>query len=666
MMMSRPRRSIRRKLFVLLALIGLGPLLLLAWIDLRALDQLGGSLAEELARSLSEQTRTHLVQQAESEGRLFARELAAFDTALRQQDDLVSQALSNPPPAATPDGERWHFEWPAGARQERGQHAVAALASLAPVLLALDDRRHPLRREVLLDSGLHAVLPANASGAFLRAPAIQAWSGTATATSNPLWLELADGERPQLTGVLPLHAANGARLGLTSLGFPWTSLVTRVGGGAPPVHGSTLVLVRVSPGEGLEVLASRDAAGRIRGEEGPDGLLLDARGRDALVAALNADREGETLAQIRSASTFCIHRPLGVDHVQLVWLVPARLATESARAAGDYALANTRRHMDAVMPFVLTVATIIGLLAVYAARTVTDPVSQLNAVVHAVAEGDFTARANIHTGDEMETLGRDFNLMVPQLAEQARMHESLSLAREVQQRMLPSAPPSFPGIDLAGTTRYCEQTGGDYFDFLDGRPYGRDTLGVVVGDVAGHGVPAALLMTTARALLHGMAGYQADPAASLRLLNEQLAADVRPGHFMTLFIVRVDLTARQFLWACAGHDPALWWHAKTGTLTELAGADIPLGIDPAWQFAASVITGFDTGDVLLLATDGVWDTRAPTGDHFGKERLREILLEHHARPASEIAGETLAALDAFSGGAASRDDLTVVVLRIDG
>ena len=171
-------------------------------------------------------------------------------------------------------------------------------------------------------------------------------------------------------------------------------------------------------------------------------------------------------------------------------------------------------------------------------------------------------------------------------------------------------------------------------------------------------------MTTARALLHGLLAAGVPPTLVLQQLNVQLSADVRPGHFMTLFYLLVDVARQRLAWASAGHEPALWWHAATGEVTHLNGEDIPLGIDASWQFKGFAETPYQPGDALLLVTDGLCETRNPAGDTFGRARLVELFRTLGAAPADTIASSVLGALDAFLGGGIAHDDLTIVVVRL--
>jgi sigma-B regulation protein RsbU (phosphoserine phosphatase) len=147
-------------------------------------------------------------------------------------------------------------------------------------------------------------------------------------------------------------------------------------------------------------------------------------------------------------------------------------------------------------------------------------------------------------------------------------------------------------------------------------------------------------------------------------INERLSDDVHAGRFMTLFYLVVDPAARTLRWSSAGHDPALLYRPADDSMHELAGEDIPLGVDAGWRYRECTPFPGAGGDVVLMGTDGVWDTRNAADEAFGKERLKGLLRTHATLPAAEICGAITEVLQEFRGGAAQTDDLTLVVLRL--
>jgi len=244
--------------------------------------------------------------------------------------------------------------------------------------------------------------------------------------------------------------------------------------------------------------------------------------------------------------------------------------------------------------------------------------------------------------------------------EKQRIQQGLLIARDIQRALLPEGPLSLPGLDVHGTSVGCEETSGDYFDYIR---TGEGRVGLVVGDVAGHGVPAALLMATARALLRAFLRADADPAATLGSLNACLCEDMAAGRFMTLFYGDLDVPRRRLSYVRAGHTPPLLLRAATGECEELAAPGIALGVEPDARYRASEPVEIGAGDVLFLFTDGIVETMSPGREPFGVERAAAVLRRHGDRSAEEICVAMRRAVDAFRGSSPPEDDLTMIVAR---
>jgi serine phosphatase RsbU (regulator of sigma subunit) len=308
---------------------------------------------------------------------------------------------------------------------------------------------------------------------------------------------------------------------------------------------------------------------------------------------------------------------------------------------------------------------LIGVLAaIVAAHRFLRPIRSLTAAGVRAANGDWSARAEISTHDELADLAMTFNEMMPQLRERAAMENSLRLAKEIQQYLLPRKSPSIPGLDVAGVNIPADQTGGDYYDFLDLSAWRDGTLAVAVGDVTGHGIPAALLMATARALLRSRATPPGTLEELMADVNRRLCEDTPSGRFMTLLYAMIDRKNRRVSLVSAGHDPIILFDPVAGEFQELAGDDIPLGIVPDRAFTSATFDNLPDGAVLVIGTDGIWETReSQGGEEFGKERLKEIVRAHGRQSAKEIIDAVLAALARFRGELRQEDDVTAVIVR---
>ncbi|MGB0681766.1 MAG: SpoIIE family protein phosphatase [Magnetovibrionaceae bacterium] len=313
-------------------------------------------------------------------------------------------------------------------------------------------------------------------------------------------------------------------------------------------------------------------------------------------------------------------------------------------------------RIGAMMALAAALALIIALMA---GRLITRRVQSLAEAAGKLAKGDLTARALVRGRDEIARLAGAFNDMVPKLRDRLAVRESLEVARSVQQSLLPAEAPAFPGFDLAGACLYCDETGGDYFDFV-GR--GENGLAVVMGDVTGHGLPAALTMTSARSFFRALGTDGAEPGAVLTRLNRLLAADARQGRFMTFCLVHLTAGSGDIRFANAGADPIIVAEAGDGSISTWDQGDPPLAVDAGLSIA-SFNGQLGPGDVLLMATDGVAETRNRAGEMFGEERLRRCLSRQRTQPAAIILESLTGELKAFRGDAEQKDDITIVVIK---
>ena len=313
---------------------------------------------------------------------------------------------------------------------------------------------------------------------------------------------------------------------------------------------------------------------------------------------------------------------------------------------------------------VVALATAIILSHIFATSIIV-PVRQMEAAMVKVEAGNFKTRVPTHSNDELGALADHFNQMTVGLQERYRLRRSLDLAKEVQQNLLPKYDPVVAGLDIAGKSIYCDETGGDYLDYLDSNDLGEQKFAVLVGDVSGHGIPSALLMATARASIRQRATRSGSIAEVVSDVNRQLTRDVEEtGRFMTLFYLLIDQADRSLQWVRAGHDPALCYDPATDRFDELRGTGIALGVDDAWPYIAYQKSGLKKGQIILLGTDGIWETRNPAGNMFGKDPLHKIIRQQSGATAGEIVAAVIAELDNFRQHGQPADDITLVVIKI--
>ena len=306
-----------------------------------------------------------------------------------------------------------------------------------------------------------------------------------------------------------------------------------------------------------------------------------------------------------------------------------------------------------------------SVLTMFVCVNFTRPMKQIIQALRGIGRGDVNQRVRVFSNDEIGYAGDIINKMTEGLKERNLMRQSLNLAMEVQQNLLPKNDPIVPGLDIAGKSLYCDETGGDYFDYLVDDENGPAGLGVVVGDVSGHGISSALLMASARASLRLRARLCDDPAAIISDVNRELSRDIEDsGQFVTLFYLSIDAEARSVKWVRAGHEPAIVYDPVQDRFSELKGSGVALGLDPDHRYMTNESDSLKKGGLVVLATDGLWEARNAKNDMFGKNRLLETIRKNADRSSSEIVEETLAALSRFQDRCDPEDDVTMVVLKV--
>ena len=246
------------------------------------------------------------------------------------------------------------------------------------------------------------------------------------------------------------------------------------------------------------------------------------------------------------------------------------------------------------------------------------------------------------------------------------LRRDLELAQEVQNLLLPRHAPDLEGWDISGGIAFCDQTGGDYYDFIPVHDPAGDGLAVVLGDVSGHGVSSALVMATARGQLHALAGAPFTAGERLQAVNQVLSHDLDgTGRFLTLFSLRLTANVGEVCWVRAGHDPAVRYNPATGEFGELAGEGLPLGVMEEAEYPTNRAV-IEPDEVLVMATDGVWEARDGSGEMFGKQRMLAIIGENAHKSAQDIRRAIMDAVEVFQENGQNDDIAVVAVKRLRG
>jgi serine phosphatase RsbU (regulator of sigma subunit) len=241
---------------------------------------------------------------------------------------------------------------------------------------------------------------------------------------------------------------------------------------------------------------------------------------------------------------------------------------------------------------------------------------------------------------------------------------SLEEASRIQQTLMPKSDPNVDGFDIAGKSIWCDETSGDYYDFIHPQDWGKEKIGIVVADVIGHGISAALLMTTVRASLRERILSPGNGPSIIRDINQRLVKDIEELNlFVTMFYSEIDMNEKSFRWVHAGHEPAILYDRAKEIFEMLGGEGVPLGVVDDWVYKEAEIR-IDSGQIILIGTDGIKEACNSQGEYFGNDRLMTIIREHADKSAKEILNEVFDTLNSFRFPAERKDDETLVVIKV--
>ena len=497
-------------------------------------------------------------------------------------------------------------------------------------------------------------------------------NGTSSASDIITWI-LPETNQPDLlhknsiTVALPVHHANDSILGYIVIEFDIIELLEDIRPSSQWVQYMRSLLIRVnSPGR------TRTDLPLVIGSKHPQSvgsdwkteispLHIDPELQDEAMALFRGQQYGkkgyvsiyyEDEVSIWTYSQTKIG--LGILHILPEREVLYRIARHPIRLSRWMNLDS----LLIVSVFVLFMVVIVA----YRSRRMLKPFFSMVSAFERLSAGDFTTRLDFKTRDERHMVAQAFNNMALQLEDGIRMRQGLEVAREVQQNFFPVIDPTISDFDIAAKIIYCEETGGDYIDVLQGKD---GSICVVVGDVTGHGVGAALLMTTVRALIRGRYEVDGDLSGVITSVNSKLTADMGDsGRFVTLFIMKINPVSRKLSWVRAGHDPAWLFSNTDNSIISLSGPGIAMGVDGDLVYSGNNRNKLESGDVILIGTDGIWETSSPDGDLFGKHRLEQIVSQNSHKTSTEISDSLITAVNHFRGNHKQEDDISIVVIKV--
>ena len=333
---------------------------------------------------------------------------------------------------------------------------------------------------------------------------------------------------------------------------------------------------------------------------------------------------------------------------------------------------ESNQALAQAMVTVSTTAFIVAALSCFLlARFLTRHVRALLKDIRQVSQGDLQHQSLVRSSDELGDLARAFNIMTTNLhtaqeakLEQKALEQELSIATEIQTRLLPSAKPSIPGFEVGSYYLSAMEVGGDYYDFIQ---VDKNHVGVVVADVSGKSVPGSLIMTMTRSLLRLAAAGGTHPAKAMQTVNRFLAPDVTPGMFVTLVYCVIDVRSGEVNLVRCGHNAPFLMVGQREQVLRLQPGGIALCLDrDGHLFDRELKTQRFTmapGDTLVLYTDGVTEAKARDGSDYTEDRLAKVVAARRRSPANGLLEEILKDVARHRGKTPQSDDITLIVLR---
>jgi serine phosphatase RsbU (regulator of sigma subunit) len=303
------------------------------------------------------------------------------------------------------------------------------------------------------------------------------------------------------------------------------------------------------------------------------------------------------------------------------------------------------------------------LLGIVLASISLRPMLDLVAYVQRVGQGNLEDELKLEYSTEFVQLSKEINAITADLRDRMQLCHSLDLAHEVQQNLLPSDTPKIDGLDIASHCKYCDETGGDYFDFLNISGLPPTTAAIAVGDVVGHGVAAAMLMATARGILRSRCQKPGSLADLLAHLNNLLVEVSGGDRFMSMLLMTVDAQRKEMRWSAAGHDAPIVYDPVVSSFVDIKSNSVSLGLMKDINYKEQHLNPKE-GQIFMALTDGLSETFNKDGVMFGKERVCNLIRLYAHLSAAELTQEIEAELTRFRGESSPEDDLTFVIVKV--
>jgi sigma-B regulation protein RsbU (phosphoserine phosphatase) len=408
----------------------------------------------------------------------------------------------------------------------------------------------------------------------------------------------------------------------------------------------------------------------------------DSPGLHAVVVNMTAGKSGIGRVWFNGTETYVAYAPVRAMNWSLAVSLPVAEVTEPMRktegkivdatvVSREQISDETARLMTMFAALFVVLLLVVVFISVSLARYITKPVEALKSGTEAIGRGDLDYRLTISSGDEFEDLAQSFNTMAADLktnienlrittAEKERYTKELEIARSIQASFLPETMPQIPGFALAAVSVPALEVGGDFYDFI---PMSQNRWALVIADVSGKGMSAALFMALSRTLLRACLEGKTDTTTAISEANRFICRDAQSGMFVTVYCAVLDPEQKALNCVNAGHNPPLIVPYGSVEPYFLRESGIAMGVVDEIDTREETIT-LKPGDLVVMYTDGVTEAFNEKLEAFGEERLIAVARTCRSLPAGEVIQRLLAAIHEFTGTTPQSDDITLVVLRV--
>jgi sigma-B regulation protein RsbU (phosphoserine phosphatase) len=701
--------KLRWKYFLVLVAASLVPLLTVTWISQNASRRLGKTISGRAQNTLTDTVKQEMVRATRSYAAFSHLGGVTTKLALRVLAARAELALALPPPSPTRIYYAADFDDPLLAPEDiapstnhpiRSEGDVETYKSISRkhpnFLLAPGTMKEDVTGDIArftrlrstlrninqnygegliwvyasLENGVHISYPGHGGYPTGYDPRKRPWYKMAIKSKTPTWLPIVDATTGQLTLTvsMPFRRPDGSLAGVAAMDIKITHALVESETTSRWSQKMSSFIVGAetnsrSKKRKIWVISSQEKTSPPGSK--PEGELSSPSPEiKELFRRIKNKKSGYLDMPYKGVDSFWAYAAM-IANQYFVIVVPKSVIMTLPEEVGQMFVGYSKDQTAITGVTVVLALLFVGIVAFFTSRFSTGHILTIIDAWKRLAKGDFSVRLKPRMKDERDQLIHAFNDIVPKIEEHMRMSNALGLAQEVQQSLLPQSDPSLPGFDIAGASIYCDETGGDYYDFIETNRDGQARLSVVVGDVSGHGVSSALLMATARALIMLRSSMPGEAAGIINDVNRYLSLDTaQTGNFMTFFYCELTERETEVRWVRAGHDPALVYDPSTDAFDELKGQGLALGLDDSFEYD-SYHRRIEPGQVIMIGTDGIWEMRNQVGEMFGKKALMEIIRNNQSASARKIVDTVTDALERFQGDEAPEDDITLVVIKVD-